>query len=124
MTTQDRARARAIAPTHVAFCASRRRRHPDCIFSELNTQPTYPLFTLRSTPHDALRKTRGRVVRYFFLVGLFHSLLHAGLPRRTAKAIFHQLTRVWTTQGVGNSGSMDASAFGDQSSEFSPTRGK
>ncbi|HTF68996.1 MAG TPA: hypothetical protein VK638_40585, partial [Edaphobacter sp.] len=43
-----------------------------------------PLFTLRTAPHGALRKTRGRVVRYSFLVGLFHSLLHAGLSRRTA----------------------------------------
>ena len=43
--------------------------------------------TLRSTPHGALRKTRGRVVRYSFLVGLFHSLLHAGLARRTELAI-------------------------------------
>ena len=33
------------------------------------------------------RKTRGRVVRYSFLVGLSHSLLHAGLSRRTASAI-------------------------------------
>src|SRR5271167_4081183 len=38
-----------------------------------------------------------------------------GLPRRAGsvheKAIFHQLTRMWTTHGVGNSQSMGASAF-------------
>jgi len=28
-----------------------------------------------------------------------------------AKAIFHQVTRMWTTQGIGNSESMDARAF-------------
>ena len=48
--------------------------------------PPIPLFTLRTAPRDALRKTRGRVVRYSFLVGLLHSLLHAGLPRRTEMA--------------------------------------
>jgi hypothetical protein len=63
------------------------RRRSDCQFSKLNTQPACtPLFTLRSTPRDALRKTRCRVVRYSFLVGLFHFLLHAGLSRRTALA--------------------------------------
>jgi hypothetical protein len=98
MTTQDRAGTRDIAPPPVAFRTSRLRRRPDCIFSELNTQPTYPLFTLRSTPHGALRKTRGRVVRYSFLVGLFHSLLHAGLARRTEIAISRQLSE--TEYGV------------------------
>jgi hypothetical protein len=53
--------------------------------------PPVPLFTLRTAPHGALRKTRGRVVRYSFLVGLLHSLLHAGLSRRTASAIWQQL---------------------------------
>ncbi len=36
------------------------------------------------------RKTRGRAVRYSFLVGLFNSLLHAGLSRRTDPAILRQ----------------------------------
>jgi hypothetical protein len=52
--------------------------------------PPVPLFTLRRTPRDAHRKTRGRVVRYSFLVGLLHSLLHAGLARRTTLAIVLQ----------------------------------
>src|SRR5664280_1920614 len=38
---QDRAGTRDIAPPHVAFRTSRLRRRPDCIFSKLNTQPTY-----------------------------------------------------------------------------------
>jgi hypothetical protein len=92
MTTQDRARTRGIAPTHIAFRKSQKRQRPDFQFSKLHTQPTYPLFTLRSTPHGAIRKTRSRVVRYSFLVGLSHSLLHAGLSRRTAKPCFRQLT--------------------------------
>jgi len=32
---------RSIAPVHVAFRTYQLRRRPDCIFSELNTQPTY-----------------------------------------------------------------------------------
>jgi len=34
-------RARNSAPVHVAFRTLQLRRRPDCIFSELNTQPTY-----------------------------------------------------------------------------------
>ena len=33
---------------------------------------------LRSAPHDAQRKTWGRVDRYSFLVRIFHSLVPAG----------------------------------------------
>jgi len=44
--------------------------------------PPVPLFTLRRAPCDAQRKTRGRVVRYSLLVGLFHSLLHAGCSEK------------------------------------------
>ena len=81
---------RDIAPARVALhCQCKSVSVPDCYaFSELNTQPTCPLFTLRRTPRGVQRKTRGRAVRYSFLVGLFHSLLHAGLSRRnTALAI-------------------------------------
>ena len=63
LTTQDCPGTRVVVPVHVAFRTSVRRQHPDCVFSELNTQPTYPLFTLRLTPHGARRKTRGRAVR-------------------------------------------------------------
>ena len=45
--------------------------------------PPIPLFTLRRAPRGTQRKTRGRAVRYSFLVRLFHSLLRAGLSRRS-----------------------------------------
>src|SRR5215472_15225413 len=54
--------------------------------------PPIPLFTLRRAPRGAQRKTRGRVDRYSFLVRNFHSLLHAGLARRTVIRIFRQPT--------------------------------
>ena len=44
---------------------------------------TYPLFTLRRAPRGTHRKTRGQAVRYSLLVRILHSLLHAGLYRRT-----------------------------------------
>src|ERR1039457_1956353 len=62
-TTQDCPGTRAIVPVHVAFRNSVRRQHHAYVFSELNTQPTYPLFMLGLTPHGVRRKTRGRVVR-------------------------------------------------------------
>jgi hypothetical protein len=43
-----------------------------------------PLSTLQATPRDASCKTEGQDgVAVSFLVGLFHSLQHAGLSRRT-----------------------------------------
>ena len=43
-----------------------------------------PLSTLRATPRDVTCKTEGQDgVAVSFLVGLFHSLQHAGLSRRT-----------------------------------------
>ena len=45
--------------------------------------PLMPLSTLRRQPRDCLRKTQGQADRYPFPVRLFHSLLHAGLSRRT-----------------------------------------
>ena len=77
---------------HVAFRALQGRRRPDCIFSELNTHPAYPLSTLRCAPRGTQRKTRGRADRYSFLVRNFHPLLHAGLSRRTVMGMFQQLT--------------------------------
>src|SRR5580704_15286285 len=77
-----RPRPCCLPPTH-------KRRRPDCIFSELNTQPACtPVY---ASPHTSrcTTQTRGRVVRYSFLVGLLHSLLHAGLSRRTELAILH-----------------------------------
>jgi hypothetical protein len=43
-----------------------------------------PRSTLRNTPRDVPRKTRGQDgVAVSFPVGLLHPLQHAGLPRRT-----------------------------------------
>jgi len=53
------------------------------LFEAQLPSPPIPLFTLRRSPHDDQRKTRGRVDRYSFLVRPLHSLLHAGLSRRT-----------------------------------------
>ena len=82
-TTQDRPEARDIAPDHVAFRFDDSVGVPIAIFRSSIPSPTVPLFTLRHAPRDAWCKTRGRVVRYSFLVRLFHPLLHAGLSRRS-----------------------------------------
>jgi hypothetical protein len=46
-----------------------------------------PCLTLRRRPRGRLRMTRGRRGRYSFDVRLFHSLLSAGLSRRTTTGI-------------------------------------
>src|SRR3954470_63236 len=76
-------------PRHVAFHQIKSVGALIASFRSSIPSPPVPLFTLRRTPRDAQRKTRGRVVRYSFLVGLLHSLLHAGLSRRTALAMMH-----------------------------------
>src|SRR6202040_3895208 len=79
-------------PRHVAFHQIKSVGVLIASFRSSIPSPPVPLFTLRRAPHDAQRKTRGRVVRYSFLVGLLHSLLHAGLSRRTDLAIYRQVT--------------------------------
>jgi hypothetical protein len=79
-------------PRHVAFHQIKSVGVLIASFRSSIPSPPVPLFTLRRAPHDAQRKTRGRVVRYSFLVGLLHSLLHAGLSRRTDSAILRQLS--------------------------------
>jgi hypothetical protein len=67
-----------------------KRQLPGCIFSELNTQPTCtPVYASPNTSRCATQNSgpSGSLL----LVGLFHSLLHAGLSRRTALAIWHQV---------------------------------
>src|SRR5271156_3287719 len=55
-----------------------------CVFRSSIPGPPIPLSTLRVTPRDVARKTEGQDgVAVSFLVGLFHSLQHAGLSRRT-----------------------------------------
>ena len=76
-------------PRHVAFHQIKSVGTLIASFRSSIPSPPVPLFTLRCTPRDAQRKTRGRVVRYSFLVGLLHSLLHAGLSRRTDLTVSH-----------------------------------
>src|SRR6516225_7025718 len=59
--------------------------------------PPIPLFTLRRAPRGTQRKTRGRAVRYSFLVRLFHSLLRAGLSRRSITLLlrYYGVVRPW-----------------------------
>ena len=76
---------------HVAFRPCKSVSVLIASFRSSIPSPPVPLFTLRAAPHDAVRKTRGRAVRYSFLAGLFHSLLHAGLARRTTLAIWRSL---------------------------------
>src|SRR5580700_11926382 len=55
-----------------------------CVFRSSIPGPPIPLSTLQVTSHDASCKTEGQDgVAVSFLVGLFHSLQHAGLSRRT-----------------------------------------
>src|SRR5271154_3806910 len=77
------ARDSRYRPCHAAFHQVKSVGALIASFRSSIPSPPVPLFTLRRAPHGAQRKTRGRVVRYSFLVGLFHSLLHAGLSRRT-----------------------------------------
>ena len=86
-TTQDRPKARDIAPGHIAFRFDDSVGVPIAIFRSSIPSPTVPLFTLRQASRDTWCKTRGRADRYSFLVRLFHPLLHAGLARRTNIAI-------------------------------------
>src|SRR5262249_23920956 len=82
-TTQGRPAARALAAGRVVF------RHSDSVdaliadFRSSIASPSFPLFTLRWTSRKIQRKTRGRAVRYSFLVRLFHPQFHADLARRT-----------------------------------------
>ena len=89
-TTQDRTGTRDIAPARVAFRQCKSVSVLIASFRSSISSPPVPLFTLRHTPRGVQRKTRGRAVRYSFLAGLLHSLLHAGLSRRTALAIWRK----------------------------------
>ena len=88
---RTKAGTRDVAPDHVAFRQCKSVGVLIASFRSSIPSPPLPLFTLRRTPRSVQRKTQGRAVRYSFLVGLLHSLLHAGLARRTALAISHQL---------------------------------
>ena len=62
-------------------------RHPDLAFFEAQSpRPPMPRSTLRNTPRDVPRKTRGQDgVAFSFPVGLLHPLQHAGLSRRSSR---------------------------------------
>ena len=93
-TTQDRPEARDVAPGNVAFRFDDSVGVPIAIFRSSIPSPSVPLFTLRHAPRDAWCKTRGRVVRYSFLVRLFHPLLHTGLSRRSVNYFFALTTTI------------------------------
>ena len=79
----DRSRLSCIS--RFAFLHQEESRRPDFPFFEAQSPgPPIPLSMLRATSRDVSRKTRGQDgVAFSFLVGLFHSLQHAGLTRRT-----------------------------------------
>jgi hypothetical protein len=72
-------------PGHLLHFVTRRlrlRRYPKNPGD--GRQQPLPLSTLQATSRDATCKTEGQDgVAVSFLVGLFHSLQHAGLSRRT-----------------------------------------
>jgi hypothetical protein len=82
-TTQVRPGARDDAPDRIAFRFDDSVGDPITVFRSSIPSPSVPLFTLHRTSRDVPCKTRGRVVRYSFLVRILHPLLHAGLSRRT-----------------------------------------
>ncbi len=66
----------------MAFPLGARGRHPDYAFRSSIPRPPMPLSTLHLAPHAPGARLEVKMVRYSFLVGLFHPLLHAGLSRR------------------------------------------
>ena len=82
-TTRDHAPARLTVGACVAFPSGKSVGIPIYGFRSSIPCPLMPLSTLRRQPRDCLRKTQSQADRYPFPVRLFHSLLHAGLSRRT-----------------------------------------
>src|SRR5664279_3941850 len=84
-TTQDRQPLASNAAAVLPSSYSSGSRHPDLAFFEAQSpRPPMPRSTLRHTPRDVSRKTRGQDgVAFSFPVGLLHPLQHAGLARRT-----------------------------------------
>jgi len=66
-TTPDRTETRAIVPVHVAKREYLRRWRPGWIFSELDTQPTYPLSTLRWVPRGSSARLEAKWIATPFL---------------------------------------------------------
>lgn len=74
-----------IAKQSLCLPLSGKSRRPDFAFFEAQSPgPPIPLSTLQATPRDATCKTEGQDgVAVSFPAGLFHSLQHAGLTRRS-----------------------------------------
>src|SRR5580658_4525079 len=74
-----------LSPTIVVPSSLRRGSASQfCVFLSTIPRPPIPLSTLQATSRDAARKTEGQDgVAVSLLAGLFHSLQHAGLSRRT-----------------------------------------
>ena len=53
------------------FTTLQRRRRPDCIFSELNTHPAYPLSTLRCVPRGSSARLKAERIATPFSLGSF-----------------------------------------------------
>jgi hypothetical protein len=76
--------SRRFACCDVAFPIRPQGRHPVLSFRSSTPGPLMPLSTLRKVrlaAHPA--RLEVKMVRYSFLVRLLHSLLHAGLSRRS-----------------------------------------
>ena len=93
-TTQDQPGTCVDAPVRMAFRFDDSVGVPIAIFRSSIPSPSVPLFTLQRWLHSARCKTRGRVVRYSFLVRLLHPLSHAGLSRRTVNYFFGLTTTI------------------------------
>ena len=92
--------SRSLATGCVAFPVGNRVQRPNSAFFEAQSpRPPIPLSTLRLTPRDVYRKTRGQDgFALSFLVGLSHSQQHAGLSRRTSgNAVSRSLSKTATS---------------------------
>jgi hypothetical protein len=84
-TTQDRTATRVYAAAVLPSSYSPWSRHPDPRFYEAQSPgPPMPRSTLRHTPRDVSRKTRGQDgFAISFPAGILPPLQHAGLTRRS-----------------------------------------
>ena len=73
---------RAFAPFGIAYPLRPHGRHPEFVFRSSIPRSPMPLSTLHRRLTAPGARLKVKMVRYSFLVGLFHPLLHAGLSRR------------------------------------------
>ena len=85
----------------VAFPMSGQGRHAGVVISEVNTWPACtPVFCFTRDLTVAGARLGAKMVRYSFLVRLFHPRLHAGLSRRFPRPLFRSFTPVWRIRVV------------------------